>query len=126
MLGMCWYGRMEQLAAGKAMVRTDKGPKDPLLRAPVRGRKAGGGVKWGTMEYNAALAHGAVEVVRERTRDTVDPITAYYCPPCLSVSPSPACVICGRRCERIESTVATGLMFNELACQGVRVELALT
>lgn len=126
MMGMCWYGRMEQLAAGKAMVRTDKGPRDPLLGAPVRGRKAGGGLKWGTMEYNAAMAHGAVEVVRERTRDTCDPLAALYCSHCLIPSPTPACPACRRRCDRIETSRATELMLNELACQGVCAQLTLT
>jgi len=125
MTGMCWYGRMEQLAASKAIVRTDKGARCPLLGAPVRGRKAGGGIKWGTMEYNAAMAHGAVEVVRERTRDTCDPVTSLYCPACLVPCTLPTCPGCGRRCERIQSSRATELMLNELACQGVCAKLTL-
>lgn len=119
--GPVWYGRMQQMAASKLNVRGAKGPINPLTRAPVKGRRQGGGVTWGHMEFDGATAHGAFEVVRERVRDLCDPVVVYECATCASRTLTPTCPKCKTTGTRREVPYATQLMMDELLTAGIRV-----
>lgn len=39
------------------------GPNNPLTHQPIKGRKAGGGIRFGEMERDSLLAHGVASLV---------------------------------------------------------------
>lgn len=119
--GPVFYGRMEQMAASKLNVRTGEGPVDPVTGAPVKSRKAGGGIQFGHMEFDGVLGHGAAEVVHERNTTAADGIIVYHCMACPGVvSRTQACARCGSRfTHAVQSSGASEAMVAELATAGV-------
>ncbi|PKM92494.1 MAG: hypothetical protein CVU81_00165 [Euryarchaeota archaeon HGW-Euryarchaeota-1] len=56
------YQRLEHLVSRKMQVRTT-GPRTLLTRQPTEGKSQSGGLKFGEMEKDALIAHGAVTVL---------------------------------------------------------------
>ena len=54
-------------------------------RQPVKGRKAGGGVRFGEMERDGLLSHGASFLLRDRLLTCSDMTTADVCRKCGSL-----------------------------------------
>ena len=64
-MGPTYYQRLTHMAEDKVKFR-NTGPVHPLTRQPVADRKRFGGVKFGEMERDCLLAHGAAANLHER------------------------------------------------------------
>ncbi|KAG8965474.1 DNA-directed RNA polymerase I subunit rpa2 [Tulasnella sp. 419] len=83
-LGVVYYQRLRHMVLDKFQVRTT-GPVDPVTRQPVKGRKRGGGIRFGEMERDALLAHGTSFLLQDRLMNCSDYSTAWVCRTCGSL-----------------------------------------
>ena len=126
-VGLCWYGRMEQMSTRKVNVRSDSGPRDPITNQPVQGRRNLGGTRFSLMDANAVLAHGAVDFLDEAMRDASDPAEVWICSRCHL--PCPGEQHFCRHCKTSlyahpeRTTTSTLVMMNELQADGISTRL---
>lgn len=134
-IGVVYYQRLRHMVSDKFQVRST-GPINSLTRQPVKGRKAGGGIRLGEMERDSLLPHGASFILNDRLQNCSDRHIASVCRTCGSLlstatSPHDLSVAC-RTCSSADniSTVALPYVFryltNELAAMNIRVTLDVT
>ncbi|KAM0756551.1 beta and beta-prime subunits of DNA dependent RNA-polymerase [Meredithblackwellia eburnea MCA 4105] len=83
-IGVVYYQRLRHMVGDKWQVRTT-GPIDQVTRQPVKGRKRGGGIRFGEMERDALLAHGTSFLLQDRLMNCSDYSTAWVCRTCGSM-----------------------------------------
>jgi DNA-directed RNA polymerase I subunit RPA2 len=82
--GVVYYQRLRHMVKDKAQVRST-GPINNLTRQPVKGRKKGGGIRFGEMERDSLLAHGAAFLLHDRLMNCSDRHIALVCKACGSL-----------------------------------------
>ncbi|TFK72054.1 beta and beta-prime subunits of DNA dependent RNA-polymerase [Pluteus cervinus] len=83
-LGVVYYQRLRHMVLDKFQVRTT-GAVDPVTRQPIKGRKRGGGIRFGEMERDALIAHGTSFLLQDRLMNCSDYSTAWVCRTCGSL-----------------------------------------
>lgn len=68
----------------KLQVRST-GPINQLTRQPIKGRKFGGGIRFGEMERDSLLAHGAAYLLHDRLHACSDYHVLDVCTKCGSI-----------------------------------------
>lgn len=80
-VGIVYYQRLRHMVSDKYQVRSI-GAVNPLTRQPVKGRKAGGGIRFGEMERDALLSHGCAYLLHDRLHTSSDYHIADVCSLC--------------------------------------------
>ncbi|KAJ8622002.1 hypothetical protein MRB53_030531 [Persea americana] len=83
-IGPVYYQRLRHMVSDKFQVRST-GTVDPVTRQPIKGRKAGGGIRFGEMERDSVLAHGAAYLLHDRLHTCSDYHIADVCSLCGSI-----------------------------------------
>lgn len=83
-IGLVYYQRLRHMVSDKFQVRS-LGPNNPLTQQPIKGRKAGGGIRFGEMERDSLLAHGAAYLLHDRLHACSDRHVASVCSHCGSL-----------------------------------------
>ncbi|KIY92752.1 DNA-directed RNA polymerase I subunit A2 [Monoraphidium neglectum] len=152
-VGVVYYQRLRHMVSDKFQVRST-GTVNQLTKQPIKGRKLGGGIRFGEMERDSLLAHGAAYLLHDRLHACSDYHTMDVCTRCGSLlspltkaqavtgpafaglvaglqGPSAARVVCklcdgsGAHIERIGMPFVFKYLATELAAMNIKVSVEL-
>ena len=125
-MGPVFYQRLKHMVNDKQHSRSI-GPMVNLTRQPAEGRSRDGGLRFGEMEKDAMVSHGAAKFTRGRMYDASDKYSVYICKNCGLVASYNNemhihhCRTCDNRTDfsYVEIPYACKLLFQELTTMNV-------
>jgi hypothetical protein len=125
-MGPVFYQRLKHMVNDKQHSRAI-GPMVNLTRQPAEGRSRDGGLRFGEMEKDAMVSHGAAKFTRGRMYDASDKYSVHICKRCGLVASYNNemhihhCRTCDNRADfaYVEIPYACKLLFQELTTMNV-------
>jgi DNA-directed RNA polymerase II subunit RPB2 len=125
-IGPCYYQRLKHMVADKYHSRAI-GPMVNLTRQPAEGRSRDGGLRFGEMERDCMISHGASRFTKERVYDVSDKFKVHVCNCCGRIAAYNAkqniysCSLCDNKVNFSEVNIpySCKLLFQELTTMNI-------
>nr|KAJ3418266.1 DNA-dependent RNA polymerase II [Polyrhizophydium stewartii] len=131
--GPTYYQRLKHMVDDKIHSRA-RGPVQILTRQPVEGRSRDGGLRFGEMERDCMISHGAANFLKERLFDASDAYRIHVCDICglMAIANlkknSFECRACRNKTQisQVMLPYACKLLFQELMAMNIAPRLMVT
>jgi DNA-directed RNA polymerase II subunit RPB2 len=131
-IGPTYYQRLKHMVDDKIHARA-RGPLQILTRQPVEGRSRDGGLRFGEMERDCMISHGAAIFMKERLFDNSDAYRVHVCDfcglMCIAKLSQNAfeCKTCNNKTQisQVHLPYACKLLFQELMSMNIAARLVV-
>ena len=130
-VGIVSYKRLFHMVAHKMQARS-RGPVQMLTRQPTEGKEREGGLRFGEMEGETLVGHGAAMLLQEKLVEDSDKVVELVCEKCGTVAINDQirnrkyCSLCkGSRVYPVEMTYGFKLLLEELKALGIMPKLVI-
>ena len=131
-IGPTYYQRLKHMVDDKIHARA-RGPVQILTRQPVEGRSRDGGLRFGEMERDCMISHGAAQFLKERLFDVSDAYRVHVCDICGMMAIANLkknvfeCLACKNKTQisQVHMPYAFKLLLQELCAMNISPRLRL-
>ena len=131
-MGPTYYQKLKHMSSDKIHSRSG-GPVVSMTRQPSEGRSSHGGLRFGEMERDCMIAHGASAFLKERFMDVSDKYSIYVCNRCglLACADTKKNMYSCKKCNNYGDfskcyiPYSCKLLFQELQCMSIYPRILL-